>query len=256
LKFNCTIAKKLLTSIFSGRIDRPSGKVFNPVFLSRQPGKKSIGRNYEMTWGNQTATAETKPVATACEYPGCGANAHVFISFNGDKLASCVEHSKDQTIVGLVEGSGVDETISKRLIAQWDEAKAILERAKNSEMEARLMVGNYMFPLAGRKEGVNNEELSDGRVAKLGHKVNYKLKGDNDKIDEVIERCEGIGNEGAFLIERIISWEAKFSAGEYKKLEADNPTHQKVKKEIDTILEISNGTPSLEIREPKAKLNG
>jgi hypothetical protein len=209
-----------------------------------------------MTWGNPSAEAETKPVATVCEYPGCNANAHVFITSNDHKAASCPEHAKGMSIVGIIEGCGIDEAVSKQLIAQWDNAKAVLERAKNSEMEARLMVGNYMFPVGGRKEGVNNEELSDGRVAKLGHKVNYKLKGDNDKIDEVIERCEKVGNEGAFLIERIITWEAKFSVGEYKKLEADNPTHQKVKKEIDTILEISNGTPSLEIKEPKAKLNG
>lgn len=217
-----------------------------------------------MTWGNQSATAETKPVATVCEYPGCNANAHVFIEVLApamsdnemQKVASCPEHAKGQRIVGIIEGCGIDENISKQLIAQWDEAKAVLERAKNSEMEARLMTGNYMFPVQGRKEGVNNNELSDGRVAKLGHKVNYKLNAPNEKIDEVIERCEGIGNEGVFLIERIITWEAKFSAGEYKKLEPDNPTHQKVKKEIDTILEISNGTPSLEVREPKAKLNG
>lgn len=216
-----------------------------------------------MTWGTPTAEAETKPVAIACEYPGCTNAAHVFIEVLApamsdnpmQKVASCPEHAKGQTIVGIIEGCGIDEGVSKQLIAQWDNAKAVLERAKNSEMEARLMTGNYMFPVGGRKEGVNNQELDSGAVVKLGHKVNYKLSAPNDKIDEVIERCEKIGNEGVFLIERIITWEAKFSAGEYKKLEADNPTHQKVKKEIDTILEISNGTPSLEVREPKAKLN-
>lgn len=218
-----------------------------------------------MSWGNPAA-ATAAPVAVKCEYPGCTNNAAVFIevlapamSEGGDmmKVHSCADHAIGQTIVGLVEGSKepVDERIVKQLVAQHEVAKGVLERAKNSEMEARLMVGNYAFPLAGRKEGVNNLELGDGRTVKLGHKVNYKLVADNDKIEKAEEACDAIGNEGSFLVERIITWKADFSKSEYNKLDTSNPTHAKVKAEIDKVLEISNGTPSLEIKEPKAKLN-
>ena len=212
-----------------------------------------------MSWGNPNAA--TAPTVVMCEYPGCAERANVVVEVGEDetslfKANACVAHSHDARIVGIVEGSGIDPTITKRLIAQHDAAKAVLEAAKNSEMEARLMVGNYAFPVSGRKEGVNNLELDDGRVVKLGHKLNYKLKGDNDAIEKVEEACDAIGNEGSFLVERIITWEAKFSKSEYNKLDEANPTHVKVKKLIDGVLEISNGTPSLEVKEPKAKLNG
>jgi hypothetical protein len=216
-----------------------------------------------MSWGNPAAATPAAPVIVACDHPGCTERANVVIEVLAPamsetdmvKVNSCVGHSAGQTIVGIIEGSGIDESITKRLVAQHEHAKAVLERAKNSEMEARLMVGNYAFPVAGRKEGVNNLELSDGRVVKLGHTVNYKLAKDNEKIEKVEEACEAIGNEGVFLVERIITWEAKFSKSEYNKLDVALPTHAKVKAEIDKVLEISNGTPSLEIKEPKAKLN-
>lgn len=214
-----------------------------------------------MSWGNPAAVAAT-PSVVVCEYPECREHAVVFINVGTDaephKVASCVAHALfENPIVGLVEGATVpiSEEVTKKLVAQHDHAKAVLERAKNSEMEARLMVGNYAFPVAGRKEGVNNLELSDGRVVKLGHKVNYKLSGDNEKVEKAEEACEAIGNEGSFLVERIITWEAKFSKSEYNKLDTSIPTHAKVKAEIDKVLEVSNGTPSLEIKEPKAKLN-
>lgn len=206
-----------------------------------------------MSWGNNAAAA---PTVAMCEYPGCSERASVVIEHEGNKAHSCVAHASGQTIVGVVEGAEYNEAIGKQLIAQWEHAKVVLEKAKNSEMDARKLVGSYVFPVAGRKEGVNNAELSDGRTVKLGHKLNYKLVGDNEKIEKVEDACEAIGNEGSFLVERIITWEAKFSKSEYNKLQADNPTHVKVKAEIDKVLEISEGTPSLEIKEPKAKLNG
>lgn len=210
-----------------------------------------------MSWGNPAA-AVAATTAIKCEYPGCGHDAAVYIEIDG-KVASCAEHALDTTVhvIGLVEGSTAkpDERLVKKLVAQHESAKAVLEAAKNSEMTARLMVGNYAFPLAGRKEGVNNLELSDGRVVKLGHKVNYKLVGDNEKIEKAEEACDAIGNEGSFLVERIITWKADFSKSEYNKLDTSNPTHAKVKAEIDKVLEISNGTPSLEVKEPKATLN-
>ncbi|QJD54533.1 hypothetical protein [Sphingomonas phage Kharn] len=217
-----------------------------------------------MSWGNPAA-ATAAPVAVKCDHPDCSKNAVVIIEVLAPamsdsemmKVNSCADHAIGQTIVGLVEGSKepIDERIVKQLVAQHDTAKEVLERAKNSEMEARLMVGNYAFPLAGRKEGVNNLELGDGRTVKLGHKVNYKLSGDNEAVEKAEDECDAIGNEGSFLRERIITWEAKFSKSEYNKLDTSNPTHAKVKAAIDKVLEISNGTPSLEVKEPKAKLN-
>jgi hypothetical protein len=211
-----------------------------------------------MSWGNPAPVAAT-PVVVTCEHPDCRERAVVRINVATEGEANivdaCPAHSEGYRIVAIVDNAPVVEGIVKRLVAQHEEAKVILEQAKNSEMEARLMVGNYAFPVAGRKEGVNNLELSDGRTVKLGHKVNYKLASDNEAVEKAEEACEAIGNEGQFLVERIITWEAKFSKSEYNKLDVTLPTHALVKKEIDKVLEISNGTPSLEIKEPKAKLN-
>lgn len=215
-----------------------------------------------MSWGNPAAAVAT-PVAVKCDHPACtGEAAAVIIEVEDEdgnkfKANACVNHAIGERVVGLVEGSTAapDERIVKQLVAQHEAAKAVLEAAKNSEMEARLLVGNYAFPLAGRKEGVNNLELGDGRTVKLGHKVNYKLSGDNEAVEKAEDECDAIGNEGSFLRERIITWEAKFSKSEYNKLDTSNPTHAKVKAAIDKVLEVSNGTPSLEVKEPKAKLN-
>lgn len=216
-----------------------------------------------MSWGNNAAPVAAKPVVVTCEHPDCREPAVVRIEVMAPamsdtdmvKVDACVGHSEGYRIVGIVDNAPVVESIVKRLVAQHDEAKVVLEAAKNSEMEARLMVGNYAFPVAGRKEGVNNLELTDGRVVKLGHKVNYKLSADNEAVEKAEDAIDAIGNEGPFLRERIITWEAKFSKSEYNKLDTSNPTHAKVKAEIDKVLEISNGTPSLEVKEPKAKLN-
>ena len=212
-----------------------------------------------MSWGNDAPIA-TPVAAIMCDHPDCKDKASLVIemvrSDDTVKADSCIAHADGMTIVDSLPGATIDEGIIKRLIAQHDEAKAVLERAKNSEMAARLLLGNYAFPVQGRKEGVNNMELGDGRMVKLGHKVNYTLEGDNEAIEKVEEACDKIGNEGSFLIERIITWEAKFSKSEYNKLQADNPTHMLVKAEVDKVLKTSNGTPSLEVKEPKATLNG
>lgn len=140
-----------------------------------------------------------------------------------------------------------------RRLAAWDEAKAILDRAKASEMEARKAVADYCFPEA--KEGTNRIELNNGHSLKMVHKLSYKISASNDEIDRIEDEAGKIGNEGTFLIERIITWTPNFAKSEYNKLEPGNPTHVKIKALVDRVLTITPGAPSLEIEAPKAKLN-
>lgn len=141
------------------------------------------------------------------------------------------------------------------LLAKWETAKATLEAAKNSEAEARKAVQAFAFG-PNAKEGMNNQELANGYVLKFGKKLNYKLDKSNDEIDKAEDAAAKIGNRGTFLFERIIVWKPEFSKSEYNKLATDDPTDVAVKKLIDGILTISEATGSLEIKEPKAKLNG
>jgi len=206
-----------------------------------------------MSWGNPEPTTAA-PAAIICDHPDCSHKASLvvamFVGVAGtdtterQKFNSCIAHSDGQEIVGILAGAEIVEPVIKRLIAQHEAAKAVLDAAKNSELFARDLVASYAFPVQGRKEGMNNLELGDGRTVKLTHKVNYTLDGDNEAIEKAEDECAEAGNEGSFLAERIITWEAKFSKSEYNKLQADNPTHMKVKAAIDKVLKTTNGTPS------------
>lgn len=146
--------------------------------------------------------------------------------------------------------------IAKRdeLLATWETAKTVLTAAKESEAQARIAFGDFAFPVAGRKSGVNKLELNNGYVAKLGHKANHKIVASNQAVEDAEEIAPKLGNEAVFLFERIITWTPNFSVGEYNKLDVSSPEHKKVKELVDTLIEVSNGMPSLEIVAPKATL--
>lgn len=141
-----------------------------------------------------------------------------------------------------------------RRLAAWDEAKKVLDAAKTSEMEARKLVADYCFPNAS--EGTNRIELNNGHSLKMVAKFNYKIAAPNDAVDKIEDEASKLGNEGTFLIERVITWTPNFSKSEYNKLNTDLPVHAKVKALVDSVLEITPGAPTLTIEEPKAKLNG
>lgn len=158
--------------------------------------------------------------------------------------------------VELVKDS--PEWLAKRdaLLLAWETSKTVMAAAKESELQARIAFGDFAFPVDKRKSGVNKLELSNGYVAKLGHKINHKIVASNDAVDDAEIAAADVGNEGQFLFERIITWEPKFSVGEYNKLSPELSVHAKIKEIVDHLIEVSNGTPSLEIVAPKATLNG
>lgn len=143
----------------------------------------------------------------------------------------------------------------KRLLA-WQAAKEALAVAKEGEMSLRTAAASFMLPEDQRKSGVNNVELGNGYVAKLTHKINYNIVGANEAVETVQDEIEKVGNEGAFLADRLIKWTPELSLTEYKALDMANPSHVKIKALVDTVLETKSGAPTLEIKEPKASLNG
>lgn len=149
------------------------------------------------------------------------------------------------------------EWLMKRdaLLTEWENAKGVLERAKESEMEARKAVQAFAFGKTA-KVGMNNQPLAGGYELKFGRKVNHKISAENDAIDKAEDKAAEIGNRGTFLFERIIMWKPDFSLTEYKKLDVSDPTDKAVKELVDTLIEVTDGTGSLEIKAPKAKLNG
>jgi hypothetical protein len=126
-----------------------------------------------------------------------------------------------------------------------------LAKLKDEEMELRKYIVKKAF--AGGKEGTNTQELGNGYELKATIKYNYTLDTDLDKVEDVLDKIAKIGNEGAFIADRLVTWSASFKVGEYRPLcEPDaSPTQKKIKALIDSILTISEAAPTLEIKEPK-----
>lgn len=147
------------------------------------------------------------------------------------------------------------EWMNKRegLLLAWTASKEALEVAKADEMTARKAVADFAFPLDTRARGkTNNQDLPNGYTLKLGDKLNYKVSANHETIGNVEDKVvPTLGNEAPLLFERIIKISYDFSVGEYNKLDPQNPTHAALKAEVDKLIEVTAGSPSLEIKPPK-----
>lgn len=146
-----------------------------------------------------------------------------------------------------------DETLLK-----WEQAKAALDAAKEAEMSLRkLYVALASDPT--KQKGTENIALGNGYKAKVVKKINYGwIKGPDEKTDidaihDAQDRIESFGNEGAFLADRLFKWSCELSVSEYNKLEPGNPTHAKIKAELDKVVVTTEGAPTLEIVAPKSR---
>lgn len=139
-----------------------------------------------------------------------------------------------------------------KLIIAWQEADKALAAAKEREMELRTTTFEYLFPNA--EVGTNTYELGKGYEVKGVRKLNYNLANGQGETEAALDAIAKLGNEGQFIAERLVGWTPKLSLTEYKKLEPDaNPTHKRIKEIIDGVLTITDGAPTLEVKEPKAK---
>ncbi len=145
-----------------------------------------------------------------------------------------------------------------QFILEWQRAKTLLNSAKEVEMELRKQLQDMLFP--NPTKGTQRYDLGNGYKIKLVHKINYKL-GDKERIDPdtgdkipVVDQVETImseiekcGNEGKFLVDRLIKTSYDLSISEYEKLDSTSP----IKKLIDDILITSPAAPAIELEEPK-----
>lgn len=140
-------------------------------------------------------------------------------------------------------------------IMNWQRAKANLDSAKELEMQLRKEVVNENFPNA--TVGVNNLDITGGYKLKGTVKQNYSLDKSDDSVrtEAVCDAIHDLGNEGPFLIERLVKWKPEISVGEYKKVQerakAGDQFAAKVLDKINTVLTITDGSPELEVVPPK-----
>lgn len=155
-----------------------------------------------------------------------------------------------------------DEAINTRAIldnkiVEWQRLKQHIAvnvaPLVTQEMGLRKELMSMAFPVA--VEGTNNFDLGQGYTLKGVKKLEYKLDNHVDRgypTDVAYDAIVALGNEGAFLAERLIVYKPELSVAEYKKLDPNNPTHIKIKALIDGVLTIKDASPTLEVATPKA----
>ena len=146
-------------------------------------------------------------------------------------------------------------------IRAWLASKITLQTAKDGELNLRTSVTQMLFP--NPIKGTQRYELGDGYKVKLVYGYNYNLGNKdklndknekvpvNEQVESVMDAIEALGNEGAFLADRLIKTKYELSVSEYQKLDETNPTHKAIKALIDGILTVTPATPTLEFEEPK-----
>ena len=139
-----------------------------------------------------------------------------------------------------------DLTTRSILLIQWQEAKAQSDFWKAQEMELRRRVAS-LLPVIN--EGMNTLPLDYGYELKVTGSKNYNL--DADGTNDALEHIKRLGNEGAFIGERLVSFKPSLSLTEYRKLDVSNATHKRIKELIDGALTITDSAPKVEIKPPK-----
>lgn len=149
--------------------------------------------------------------------------------------------------------SAWDALSQDEVLALWEGLKTQLSEVKTKEMELRKYVVKRAFPAP--TEGTNKVKLGGGYELKAGIKFDYKLIGTNEQIEECLDRIALIGNEGAFIGSRLVTWSADFHKTEYTSLleasKAGSKFATEIVTEINKVLQIDDAAPTLAIVEPR-----
>lgn len=147
-----------------------------------------------------------------------------------------------------------DSLSQDQLLMLHLEKKNKLAELKEEELELRKYIVNRAFP--NKVEGTNTLDLGGGYQLKAGVKFNYTLK-DSKLVEDGLDLIAKVGNQGAFIADRLVSWTPNFLLTEYRKLQDDAKEGSQEAKDIcmiiDTFLTIDDAAPTLEVKKPKAK---
>jgi hypothetical protein len=149
--------------------------------------------------------------------------------------------------------SPYDKMDTDTLLMEHQKLKDDIDKLKEREMELRKYIVDRCFP--NKQEGTNILALGAGYELKAGVKFNYKLDTDLKKVENALDDIAVMGNEGAFLADRLVKWEATFLLTEYREICKSDATdiQKKIRKRIEDVLTITEAAPTLEIKEPKRK---
>lgn len=153
----------------------------------------------------------------------------------------------------------VSETVDPRdamsqddILIAWQYVQSKLASAKKDEIEWRNYVAKRAFPEP--KEGTNILALGNGYILKAVVNYHYNLL-DNDVVESTLNKIAKIGNQGAFVADRLVSWTPNFLKTEYTKLKEDAEAGSLEAKEmlklVNEMLVITDAAPKVEIKEPR-----
>lgn len=153
-----------------------------------------------------------------------------------------------------VPSNPYDAMSEDQLLMKHIELKRAIETAKEQEMELRKYIVNRAFP--AKHEGMNTKELGAGYQLKAAVKYNYNLA-DNDTVEATLEKLSNMGPSGSAIADRLVSWKPNFLLTEYRQLcedkEKGSQFAQTALSVINEMLTITEGAPTLEVKEPKGK---
>jgi hypothetical protein len=151
-------------------------------------------------------------------------------------------------------------------LVQWEHAKKQLDYWKAEEMRLRKQAVDMNFAPKDdptSKTGVNTVELANGFALKATRKITYTLVKPEgyegqviDAVEECMENFVGLSNEGSFLADRLFKWSVDINTSEYKKLQEEaaySPLKKRMLDEVNKVLVIDEGAPTLVIAEQKRK---
>ncbi len=132
------------------------------------------------------------------------------------------------------------------VLSQWENAKRQLDYWKAEEMRLRVQYADLVKD-ESKIGSTQTIELANDYKAKLKIPQNYGLIKDNDAINEALDAIENRTPQGKLLAERLVKWKPELSKSEYDKLPEED------KKLFAPVVEVKEGTPTLEIVEPPKK---
>lgn len=159
-----------------------------------------------------------------------------------DKATGAITEYTDEQYVGIRD----------QMLVEWQASKEALEKAKELEMQLRKQVVDFAFD-PNKQSGTENVELGNGyklkavKTLRYGFIKNAENKLDKAAIDKALAKIEKDGAVGELIAERLVKWTPDLSLSEYKLL---NEKHKAI---IDSVIVTTEGSPTLEIVEPKNK---
>lgn len=145
-------------------------------------------------------------------------------------------------------------------LASWYQKSAALKALREEEMELRNKVTQYFFP-NGLKEGVNDCEMPEGWKLKVTGVINRKVNVESIPAitQELAEAQKHLPEEEQVDISEFIKYKPELSITPYKKLiesvkitSGESQEHfKKLLTIFDQVLTITDGSPQVELTEPK-----